>query len=655
MKKFKCSVAQEGFFAGPIYLIKEYHITKRAIDDSEGEIKKFRNASEDLRRRIKSSQASGENAEIAETVLSILSDDSFSSTTEKFIREQQLSASAAVLKVAGDLAEKMAKLDSEYIRSRSSDIIGIAKKLVSVMEGNDSGPEECSAICAGEISPAQLSSISKNFIGGIVTDKGSPNSHVSILAGSLAVPYLYGNGEAVEEIEKSEYVIIDSESRTIITNPDYDTRKAAEIRMSEYKKAAPPEKTGDEPSAFCLTGIYANIEGPQDIDALLESDADGVGLFRTEFMFLDRDTIPSEEEQYESYKAVLEAMGSKEVVIRTMDIGSDKKVPWLNIPDEPNPALGLRGVRVSLERKDLFRTQLRALLRAGTAGNLKIMFPMIASVWEVDEIIERVQEAADELDAEGVGYRIPELGIMIETPAAAMCAEEMAEKVSFFSIGTNDLTQYTLAIDREAVGLDRYLSARHEAVFRLIKLAIEGGHSHGAAIGVCGQLACDPQAIGRLIEDGIDELSVPVRKVRSVKKIAAEAERKLLRKNSEKIVAVADGEFVPMSEIPDLVFSSGSMGRCFGILPENGNVYSPVSGTITGIAESCHALTISADDGSSILVHVGIDTVTLGGRPFDLRINAGEHVDADQLLMVADIDAIKKARLSPMVIVVRLA
>ncbi|MCQ2742903.1 MAG: phosphoenolpyruvate--protein phosphotransferase, partial [Bacilli bacterium] len=610
-------------------------------------------------------QVSSKNAEIQETVKSVLEDEAFAARIEAKIKNDSLNAACAVKKAAEELAGSMNEVDSEYIRSRQDDIRGIAEKLVSILLGADQTPSERSAICAFEMSPAQLSSIDESLIGCILTDKGSPNSHVAILAGNINIPYLYGNNEAIEEMQKAKFVIVDSDTGTVTTDPDKKAKEAALARMEEVNKQRQKEEEAqrnNEEAPACKTKIYANIAGPKDIEELVKSGADGVGLFRTEFLFLDKDVAPTEDEQFEAYKAVLEAMGEKEVIIRTMDIGSDKKVSWLKLPDEFNPALGLRGARVSLEDHDLFLSQLRALLRAGVSGNLKVMFPMFASEWETDEIKERINEAAAQLEKEGIPYKMPKLGIMVETPAAAVCSEELAKKVSFFSIGTNDLTQYTLALDRESQGLDRYFNPHHEAVFKLIGMTAQNGHKHNVETGVCGQLGADPEAVKRLIELGVDELSVPVRKVKATKILAFEAEKQLEEEKTNggnssmpSVSAVADGKLIPMSDIPDPVFSEGTMGECFAILPDNGNVYAPFSGTIVAIAETGHAVTIQSDEGFNVLVHVGIDTVKLGQKAFKHHIKQGDHVEANQLIMEADLKMIKEAGLSTMIIVIALS
>jgi len=422
-------------------------------------------------------------------------------------------------------------------------------------------------------------------------------------------------------------------------------------RQTEMREAVMENTDGELQTRVC-----ANIGGPKDIPALFASGADGVGLFRTEFLFLDREDAPSEEEQLEAYLSVARAMNGKETVIRTMDLGSDKRARWIRLPEEKNPALGCRGLRLSLKEENLFRIQLRALLRAAVSGNIKIMVPMVSLGWEVDAVRERIAACARELEAEGTAYSVPPLGIMVETPAAALISDQLAEKADFFSIGTNDLTQYVLALDREAQGLEDYFNPCHEAVMRLIGMTAEAAHRKNIPVCVCGELAGKSEAVGKLIELGVDSLSVSVGKVGQVKKLAIEAERTCSASDIKKaddtsIAAPADGKLIPMDEIPDPVFASGTMGECVGILPENGNIYAPCDGVVSGIAGTKHAITFTASDGREILVHVGIDTVNLKGKGFEVLTEEGKAVRKGEQVMTADLDVIRGAGLSTMVLV----
>ena len=658
MKEYICSAAQKGFFFGPVQLVSAptSEICKLMADPSE-EISKLNCAIDKIKTSAKNASALNENVQVLETVSMMLEDETFIGEIRQVISSEKCCAEYAVKRKSCEYAKEIENSPSEYLRARASDITGLSEQLIRVMQGSgDDELTELTALAAPEISPAQMTSFDSRFIGGILTDRGSPNSHLSILAGNLEIPYIYGNAEAVAAAAGSSFIIIDGEK--LITDPDEQLKADAEARMASIK-IEKKQRRESEKNTVCRTKIYANISGPEDIPQLLESGADGVGLFRSEFLFLGKETEPTEEEQVHAYQAVLEAMGEKEVIIRTMDLGSDKKVSWLAIPEEPNPALGLRGARVSLEKRNVFSTQLRALLRAGVFGNLKIMFPMIASEWEIDEIKACVDAAAAELEKQKLAYRIPELGIMIETPAAAVTADRLSKKVKFFSIGTNDLTQYTLALDREAQGLDRYFSPHHEAVFRLIEMTACGGHKNNVTTGICGQLAADPFAIEKLIAAGVDELSVPISKVRQTRANAAKAEAAIAAAGEEKkavhpALAPADGELIPMDEIPDPVFSSGQLGKCIGILPDNGSIFSPCDGTIVSIAETKHALTIRSDEGEEYLIHVGIDTVKLAGKGFRVLVGEGVPVRKSQKIMEANLDFIRKSGFSPMVIMVKL-
>jgi phosphoenolpyruvate-protein phosphotransferase (PTS system enzyme I) len=692
MKTFECMVAQEGFFAGPVHVVHSSLAGNNAqVVDAEAELASFREAAASLRESLGGAGhgdglACGKNADIRDAMRAILADKAFALRVERGICEQHLSAAAALRKVADELSASFEGLSSEYLRARQEDVRGVADELAAILARTIDGVEEPSAFVAEEIGCAQLLGVDEAFIGALLTDRGSVSSHVSIVAGNLGVPYLYGNAEAVAAAAGAEFVVVDSATATVTVGLDESARAAAEARMAEFLREREARRQAEAEAAAASTRakVFANIAGFEDVEALAASGADGIGLFRTEFLYLGRDAAPSEDEELAAYKAVLEAMGNKPVVIRTMDLGSDKMVPWLDFGDEPNPALGLRGVRVSLERGDVFRTQLRALLRAAPSGNLKVMLPMVASAWEIDEVTHKVQEVAAELAAEGASFEIPELGIMVETPAAVVCADDLAKKAAFFSVGTNDLTQYTLAVDREASGAARYFDAHHEAVFKMLEMTVAAAHKNGIEVGVCGQLAADPAAIARLVGMGVDRLSVPVGKVAATRRLVAEAEAAgggavragaaggrepsptddgldtadfsfgdaLLLDGG--VGAAADGELVPMEEIPAKAFSNGSLGPCFGILPENGMVYAPVAGTVLDVAATKHAVTIAADEGGTVLVHAGIDTATLGGEPFELRVQPGDRVERDELVMKADLAAIERAGLSTMVIVVAL-
>ncbi len=654
MKEYTLKTGRRRFSAGEAFLLKETDLNKeRNAADPGEEAKAFHLAVKTLVSELKTTAmgAAGDSAAIFDTELLFLEDESFTGKILEAIGRDHMSASLAVQRAGEELSREIESAESDYLRGRGEDVRGMVKRLISILEGREERmPDKPAILIAYELSPAQFSAIPDDKILGIITAKGSATSHLSILADNLGVPCLYGFDDATMSVKDGARLIISGDK--LITEPsDEDYAAAVEKTKEELerRKSLKAQGAGIE----TRTKIYANVSGPGDREALIDSGADGVGLFRSEFIFLG-DKAPDEEEQFAAYRAIVEAMGEKETVIRTMDLGSDKTPAWLDLPREKNPALGLRGIRVSLQNTDLFKTQLRALLRAAVFGNLKIMLPMIASPREVEESRKIMELCANELKNEGVDYKIPPLGIMIETPAAVMIADELGKIAAFFSIGTNDLTQYALALDREGEGLDDYYKACHKGVLQLIKMTAEAAHRNDIPVAVCGELAGNPEAIGALIEAGVDELSVAITKIGDARALAARVEKELAEKAaaSGSVAAVADGYIIPMEEIPDEAFSSGTMGACFGIMPDNGRVYAPCDGVVSAIAQTKHALTIERNGASDILIHVGIDTVKLSGEGFTMHVNEGDFVNKNDLLMEADVDMIKARGYSPMIITV---
>ncbi|MBR2547702.1 MAG: phosphoenolpyruvate--protein phosphotransferase [Eubacterium sp.] len=676
MKRFELTIAQKGFAAGKAFFIEKRSGSKpAAADDAETEEARFDDAVRKLDKELTNaaSKADKDNVGIYEMESLLLKDDKFIDTAKKLIADKKLDAAAAAIDAGKELAEVIRGNESEYIRQRGDDIIGLSERLADIIRSGQSTDalKEPAIIVADELSPAQLTAFDQEMILGIVTVNGAPTSHVSIMAGNLGIPYCYGSSEAVGAIraemstnectpdEKAEAegrdVLLMIDGSMLATDLDKETYQKAVLKMNELNEKKKRELENAHRGST-RTKVYANISGPQEIDALKRSGAEGVGLFRTELLFLADKEAPSEEEQFQAYKAVAEAMAGKETVIRTMDLGSDKKADWLKLPDEKNPALGCRGVRVSLKEEALFRTQLRALLRAAVYGNVRIMVPMIAACREVEAVRTLMEKCAKELADEDVEYRVPPLGIMVETPAAVMIADELSKIVDFFSIGTNDLTQYTLALDREAVGLDEYYDPMHDAVLRLIEMTASAGHQNNVPTAVCGELAANPEAVEELIRRGVDELSVSVGKVEKTKALVIDAEKRLAgNEENIELAAAADGRLIPMEDIPDPAFAGGTLGRCVGIMPDNGKIYAPCDGTVSGIAETRHAITFTASNGMKILVHVGIDTVNLGGNGFSVLVKEGDPVHKGDQVMEADLDVIKNAGFSPMVIILLLS
>ena len=669
MKEFELATIHSGFAAGPVFdadltRVKTNPSAEQTESDNpEHEMTLYNRAVDSLDRELASAaeKADRNSRDIYETERLLLKDNAFSETVRELITEKNMNVNTAVEHAGNVLAQKLAGNENAYIRQRSSDITGVTERLLEILRGEGTNTLKVpSIIVSEELNPARLSAIDPSLILGLVTEKGSMTSHVSILAGNMGIPYLYGSRESLDAVRASEKAIIDD--KKLITDPDEKKFGEALRRMWEENERKQSQKRRQKEDSASIdekihTKVYANIAGTQDIPKLIASGVRGVGLFRSEFLFLDHNGAPSEEEQFEAYKSVAEAMDGKETVIRTMDLGSDKKTNWLPMPDEKNPALGCRGLRLSLKEQDLFRTQLRALLRAAVFGNIKIMLPMVTSVREVETVRSILENCAEELSNEGIAYKIPSLGIMIETPAAAMIADELAKAADFFSIGTNDLTQYTLALDREAQGLEAFYDPYHEAIFRLIKITADAGHKNNIPTSVCGELAGQPNAVKRLIECGVDKLSVSLSKVDETRlqvvKAEAELKNRRLGKDAEQspyIAAPADGRLIPMEDIPDPVFSAGTLGECVGIMPDSGIIYAPCDGIVTGIAQTGHAITFTASDGREILVHVGINTVTLGGRGFKVLVQEGNTVSKGEIVMEVDLAVITEAGLSPMVI-----
>lgn len=649
-----------GIAVGPVFVLRKTDAEiKEFAEDTAAEIIAFDKALEKLKTSIEADadKAGTSNRKIILSVLQIANDESYKKTVEKYIKENRNTAAFAVQKAAVELAAELENLSDEYLKARAGDIKGVADRLSEILTCNKKKlPEAPSIILSEELSPADVASLLPNLALGFVAVKGSATAHAAIIAGNNGIPYLFDENLDISSFHDGDTLVIDGDKGGLVLSPDAETIKEAEEASRLFKIRQSEALNAEKPDTHVK--IYANIASPADIPMLQKYAADGVGLFRTEFLFMNRNSCPSEEEQFMAYKQVLETMGNREVVIRTMDIGSDKTTECISLEKETNPSLGLRGLRLSLKRKDLFKVQLRALLRAAVFGNVKIMFPMISGLREVLNAKKLVAETAEELNAQNIEYNLPPIGIMIETPAAALISDELAKHVDFFSVGTNDLTQYTLALDRESTGLEEYYEPHSKAVLRLIKMAADNAHRNNITISVCGELAADLEMISDLLDAGIDTLSVSPVKMPSVREAAYKAETTKSKKTdiiSEKtVVAPADGILIPMEEIPDKAFSQGVLGKCFGVYPDNGVAYAPVSGVIENIAETLHAITICTEAGEHILIHVGIDTVNLKGKGFEPQVKLGQKVNVDDILTKFDLQTIISAGYSPMVITVLL-
>ena len=655
MTRYECKTAQKGFGAGKALVIVSNRTEPYRAGDPAEEEARLEKAAAEMNRRLEAERQTGgpEQAAVIDAEIMILNGEEFLGAARKGVKEERLPAPEALKRAAEEVCAAFSGSGQEYIRQRCEDVRGLAKGLAAMLAGGmPETPAEPCVLVGSELSPGEITMIGTGYIRGILTETGSPTSHVAVLAGNLGIPYLYGPTGLAEKIHDGDYLILDAEDGSVCVNPDAETVREAEARQQAAEEAREKQRARAA-GKKTRTRICANIGRPEEADGLTESGADGIGLFRSEFLFLNRAEAPEEEEQFRAYRHAAEAMAGRETVIRTMDIGSDKRAAWMEMPKEINPALGMRGIRVSLLHRELFRTQLKALLRAAAYGNIRIMLPMIASVWEVEEAEKEIRAAAEELESRKEAYRIPEVGVMIETPAAVMIAPELAEKAKFFSIGTNDLTQYTLAVDREARGMEAYADPAHEAVMRMIVQAVDAAHRKGISAAVCGELAGNPEGAERLIRLGVDELSVSPAKLAEVRNLAAEIEEKQAGTKKEGIRSPAAGELIPMAEIPDPVFAGGMMGECAGVMPESGEIHAPVSGTVTTVAQTRHAVSLRRENGEEILIHAGLDTVKLNGEGFTVLVREGEAVRQGQVIMRADVDLIRARGYNPMVIVAR--
>lgn len=521
----KCSGKSvlEGIAIGRVYLYEkqEYVLKKEAVTDAEAETARFQNA-----RRTAIEQLDGlyqtalkevgeEHAMIFDVHKMMLDDLDYIEAVEAMIREEKVNAEYAVTVSGENFAQVFSSMDDEYMKARSADILDVSRRVVNILAGIDEGgirSEEPVILLADDLTPSETVQMDKSKILAFVCKNGSANSHTAILARSLNIPSLVKTDVGLLPEYNGAKAIVDGMTGTFIINPTDEVLEQLVKKKMAYQEevVALRELVGKDNVTRDgrRINLYANIGNTQDVDKVLASDAGGIGLFRSEFIYLGRHDYPTEEEQFEIYKEVLSRMQGKKVIIRTLDIGADKQADYFRLDKEENPAMGYRAIRICLDRVEVFKTQLRAIYRASAFGTASIMFPMIISVDEIRRIKEIVEEVKQELRSEGISYNQVELGIMVETPAAVMISEELAKEVEFFSIGTNDLTQYTLAIDRQNQNLDHIYDSHHPAVLRMIQMTIENGHKGGAWVGICGELASDRTLTKTFIDMGIDELSV---------------------------------------------------------------------------------------------------------------------------------------------------
>ena len=458
-----------------------------------------------------------EEAAIFEVHMMMLEDEDYNDAINDMIDSELVNAEFAVASARDTFAAQFSAMDDSYFQARAADIKDISDRLLNCLADNGASSElagDKMVVCSDDLAPSETVSLDKSKVLAFATAYGSSNSHTAILARNMNIPAVIGLGkEFLEGIADGQQICVDGYTGEVFVNPDEDTVARLTKKRDEdlEKKSRLKELIGKENVTADGTGInvFCNIGGPKDIPLVNENDGGGIGLFRSEFLYLENSDFPSEEQQFEAYKNVLESMKGKKVIIRTLDIGADKKVDYFNLDDEENPAMGIRAIRICLTRPEIFKTQLRALFRASVYGDLGIMFPMITSESEISEIMGFCDIIKAELDAQGIPYADNiELGIMIETPAAAVISDKLAPMVDFFSVGTNDLTQYTLACDRQNPKIEKFVDTHHEAVLRLIEMAAKAAHDNGKWIGICGELGADTSLTERFLRMGIDELSV---------------------------------------------------------------------------------------------------------------------------------------------------
>lgn len=537
MQYFQGKSVYKGIVMGPVAVLKknDYQVKRARIEDPEAEVKRVKEAVEVSKKQLgrlydKAVREVGEaSAAIFEVHQMMLEDEDYLESMENMIRIELVNAEYAVAATGDNFAEMFAAMDDEYMKARSADVKDISERLVRNLSGegdNDLSSMEPSIIVADDLSPSETVQMDKEKILAFVTVHGSTNSHTAILARMMNIPALIGVPMDLNSLKTGMMAVVDGFSGQVIFEPEEDVQKETEKRMQEEaeKQKLLEELKGKEnitPDGRKIN-IYANIGSVGDLGYVMENDAGGIGLFRSEFLYLGRNDFPTEEEQFQAYKQAVQTMAGKKVIIRTLDIGADKQVEYFNLGKEENPALGYRAIRICLKQPEIFKAQLRALFRAAVYGNLSVMYPMITSTEEVEKIYAIVAEVEEELKKQEVQYKIPEQGIMIETPAAVMISDRLAEMVDFFSIGTNDLTQYTLAIDRQNEQLDDFYNAHHEAVLRMIRMVVENAHKCGKWAGICGELGADLTLTEQFVRMGVDELSVAPSMILNLRKIVRE-------------------------------------------------------------------------------------------------------------------------------------
>lgn len=518
-----------------VYQKKEQQVKRVKVEDPDQEMARYGKAKAEGIRQLqglydKALKEVGEaNAAIFEVHQMMMEDDGYNESVENIVRSQGVNAEYAVATTGDNYAQMFSAMDDDYMRERAADVRDISERLLTILNGEDTGSvdaDEPKIIVAEDLAPSETVQLDKDKVLSFVTVKGSLNSHTAILARTMAIPALVNTSMTLDSVMDGKFGIVDGASGTFYVDPDEKTLEEMKKRQEEDLSRKQLLQTLKGKDNVTLDGqkvmLYANIGNIKDLATVIQNDAGGIGLFRSEFIYLEKEDFPTEEEQFQIYRQVAQTMAGKRVIIRTLDIGADKQCDYFHMEHEENPALGCRAIRICLTRPEIFKTQLRALFRASVFGRIAIMYPMITSVQEVRQIKKIVEEVKQELTSQGVEFGNPEQGIMIETPAAAIISDNLAKEVDFFSIGTNDLSQYTMAIDRQNPQLDPFFDPHHPAVLRMISMVVENAHKAGIWAGICGELGADQSLTKEFLAMGVDELSVSPGSILPLRKIILE-------------------------------------------------------------------------------------------------------------------------------------
>ncbi len=548
MQTYKGKSVFGGIAIGKISVYKkDEQLVKRVkIEDADAEMERYTTARNIAAAQLqklydKALKEVGEaNAAIFEVHQMMLEDEDYNESVENIIHSQMVNAEYAVASTADNFAQMFEAMDDDYMRGRAADVRDISERVITVLAGGaGSGldSDEPVIIAAGDLAPSETVQLDKDKVLSFVTAHGSENSHTAILARTMGIPALIGTGIDLDETVDGKLGIVDGTNGVVYVDPDAELLEEMKNKQQEEQEKKRLLQTLKGKENITLDGqkvmLYANVGNIKDLGIALQNDAGGIGLFRSEFIYLGQDHYPTEEEQFQIYKTVAETMAGRRVIIRTLDIGADKQCDYFELDKEDNPAMGLRAIRICLTRPEIFKTQLRALFRASVYGNINIMYPMIISVDEVRQIKAIVEEVKAELAEQGIEYGNPAQGIMIETPASVMMSRELAEEVDFFSIGTNDLTQYTLAIDRQNSKLDKFFDSHHPAVLRMIQMTVENAHKAGIWCGICGELGADQALTKDFLAMGVDELSVSPGSILPLRKIILETDVEAYKKSKQ--------------------------------------------------------------------------------------------------------------------------